>query len=214
MYLIELYKLIEDGESFYVEFKRKFSSPEKIAKEMIAFANSKGGKIIFGVGDDRKIIGIDSEKGEIELVSSAAKFYCEPEVEFTTEIVPIKNSDLLVVDIPESKRKPHRLINDGSDNNKVYVRLNDKSVIASRETIHILKSMNSQNPLKITFGAIEKNLMNYLNQHERITVKEFKRLANISERRASRILVNLVRAGVLLHHRIDNYEFFSLQGEL
>ncbi|MGB9697259.1 MAG: helix-turn-helix domain-containing protein [Ignavibacteria bacterium] len=215
MYLIELYKLIEDGESFNVEFKRKFSSPEKIAKEMIAFANSKGGKIIFGVDDDRKIIGIDSEKGEIELVSSAAKFYCEPEVEFTTEIVSIKNSDLLVVDVPESKRKPHRLVNDGPDNNnKVYVRLNDKSVIASRETIQILKSLNNPNPLKITFGIIEKTLINYLNQHERITVKEFKKLVNISERRASRILVNLVRAGVLLHHRIDNYEFFSVQQEL
>lgn len=214
MYLIELYKLIEDGESFNIEFKRKFSSPEKIAKEMIAFANSKGGKIIFGVDDDRKIIGIDSEKGEVELVSSAAKFYCEPEVEFTTEIVSIKNSDLLVVDIPESKKKPHRLVNNGTNNNKVYVRLNDKSVIASRETIQILKSLNNPNPLKITFGTIEKTLINYLNQHERITVKEFKKLVNISERRASRILINLVRAGVLLHHRIDNYEFFSVQQEL
>lgn len=214
MYLIELYKLIEDGESFNVEFKRKFSSPEKIAKELIAFANSKGGKIIFGVDDDRKIIGINSEKEEIELVSFAAKFYCEPEIEFTTEIVSIKNSDLLVVNIPESKRKPHKLVNDRTDNNKVYVRLNDKSVIASRETIQILKSLNNPNPLKITFGTIEKTLINYLNQHERITVKEFKKLVNISERRASRILVNLVRAGVLLHHRIDNYEFFSVQQEL
>jgi predicted HTH transcriptional regulator len=214
MYLIELYKLIEDGESFNIEFKRKFSSPEKIAKEMIAFANSKGGKIIFGVDDDKKIVGIDSEKSEIELVSYSAKFYCEPEVEFTTEIISIKNSDILVVDIPESNRKPHRLINDEIDNNKVYVRLNDKSVIASRETIQILKSLNSPNPLKITFGQIEKTLINYLNNHERITVKEFKKLVNISERRASRILVNLVRAGVLLHHRIDNYEFFSVQQEL
>ena len=90
MHLVELNKLIEGGESSTVEFKRKFSSPEKIAKEMIAFANSKGGYILFGVDDDRKIVGVESEKGELELISAAAKFFCEPEIEFSSEIIMIK----------------------------------------------------------------------------------------------------------------------------
>ena len=38
MYLVELYKIIEDGENSHVEFKRKFSDAPKIAKEMIALA--------------------------------------------------------------------------------------------------------------------------------------------------------------------------------
>ena len=54
MYLTELNKLIEDGENSQTEFKRKFSTPEKIAKEMVAFANTKGGYILFGIDDDRK----------------------------------------------------------------------------------------------------------------------------------------------------------------
>ena len=49
MYLVELYKIIEDGENSQVEFKRKFTEAQKIAKEMIAFANTKGGMILFGV---------------------------------------------------------------------------------------------------------------------------------------------------------------------
>ncbi|MEZ4823070.1 MAG: hypothetical protein R2942_11865 [Ignavibacteria bacterium] len=34
--------------------------------------------------------GVESEKGELELISPAARFYCEPEIEFTTEIMLIK----------------------------------------------------------------------------------------------------------------------------
>ena len=42
MKLRHLLDLIEEGENLTCEFKRKFSTPEKIAREMIAFANTKG----------------------------------------------------------------------------------------------------------------------------------------------------------------------------
>jgi predicted HTH transcriptional regulator len=212
MYLIELYKIIEEGENSTVEFKRKFSSPIKIAKEMIAFANSKGGYILFGVDDNRKIVGVESEKGELELIKTAARFYCEPEIEYTSEIVCIKNVDVVIVRIKESNRKPHRIVSDSTDDiKKVYVRYNDKNILASKETINILKNSNtSSKPFKITFGKIEKTLFEFLQENDRITVKGFKKLANISERRASRTLVNLVKAEVIRHHYYDNTEFFTL----
>lgn len=211
MYLVELYKLVEEGENSTVEFKRKFSSPLKIAKEMVAFANSKGGYILFGIDDDRKIKGVESEKGELELINTAAKFYCEPEIEYTTEIVCIKNVDVVVISIKESSKKPHRIVSDKNSNEKkVYIRYNDKSILASKETVNILKNSNNSKPLKITFGKIEKTLFEFLEENDRITVKGFKKLANISERRASRTLVNLVRAEVIRHHYYDNIEFFTL----
>ena len=211
MYLVELYKLIEEGEGSSIEFKRKFSSPLKVAKEMVAFANSKGGYILFGVDDDRKIVGVESEKGELELINTAAKFYCEPEIEFTTEIVCIRNVDVVVISIKESSKKPHRIVTDENSNEKkVYIRYNDKSILASKETVNILKNSNNSKPLKITFGKIEKTLFEFLEENDRITVKGFKKLANISERRASRTLVNLVKAEVIRHHYYDNIEFFTL----
>ncbi|MDQ3020425.1 MAG: ATP-binding protein [Bacteroidota bacterium] len=212
MYLVELNELIENGENDTVEFKRKFSSPEKIAKEMIAFANSKGGKILFGIDDDKSIKGVESEKGELELISTAAKFYCEPEVEFTTDIMLLRNKDIVVVNIEPSKKKPHRLISDDDKNEmKVYVRFNDKSVLASKETVKILSNSNDDSPpVKIFIGEIEKALFDFLNQNEKITVKGFKRLVNISERRASRTLVNLVKAKVIRHHFFGNEEYFTL----
>lgn len=211
MYLVELYELIEEGENSNVEFKRKFSSPEKIAKEMIAFANSRGGYILFGIGDDREIIGVESEKSEIELINTAAKFYCEPEIDFSLEIMFIKQADVVVVYIPESTRKPHKLITDDKDSPpKVYIRSNDKSILASKETESILRNSNGTQPLKITIGDNEKALFDFLSQNEKITVKGFKKLVNISERRASRTLVNLVKAEVIRHVVNGGEEFFTL----
>ncbi len=210
MYLIELYKLIEEGENLHIEFKRKFSTPEKIAKEMIAFANSSGGKIIFGVDDDKTLVGVESEKGEVELVNTAAKFYCEPEIDFTVDIVCIKNKDLLIIDIPESPLKPHFLQVENEDP-RAYIRHKDQSILASKETIKILRnSVNEDLPLTLYIGDIEKALFTFLELNDRITVKGFKKLVNISERRASRTLINLVRANMIRHHFIGREDYFTL----
>jgi predicted HTH transcriptional regulator len=168
--------------------------------------------MLFGVDDDKTIYGIESEKEEMELISTAAKFYAEPEINFTSEIIYIKNKDILVVHISESQNKPHKIISeDENENGKVYVRFNDKSILASKEAEKILKSsVDTETPLKLYIGDIEKALFTYLEMNNKITVKGFKRLVNISERRASRTLINLVRAQVIRHHFLDNEEFFTL----
>ena len=101
--------------------------------------------------------------------------------------------------------------NNELDDIKVYVRLNDKSVLASKETIKILRNSNHDSPpVKVSIGMIEKSLFEYLQLNEKITVKGFKKLVNISERRASRTLVNLVKAKVIRHHLFGKEEFFTL----
>ncbi|KAB2850425.1 MAG: ATP-binding protein, partial [Ignavibacterium sp.] len=74
----ELLDLIEEGENIQCEFKREFSTPEKIARGLMAFANTKGGFMLFGVDDDKKIVGVESEKETAELVVNTAKNLCEP----------------------------------------------------------------------------------------------------------------------------------------
>ena len=209
--VLDIFTLIEDGESETVEFKRKFSTSRKIAKEMIAFANTKGGYILFGVDDDKSISGVESEKSELDLIETAARFYCEPEIKYSTEIVPVKSKDVVVIIIPESNKKPHKLIDENDKKSaRVYIRYKDKSIIASKKTASILKFSNFDNsPLVINLCDAEKILLKYLEEYDKISVKEFKKLANISERLAGRTLVNLVRAGVIRHHSLDGKEFFT-----
>lgn len=207
----ELLDLIEEGENLTCEFKRKFSTADKIAREMIAFANTKGGYLIIGIDDDKDIIGVESEKAESELVIDAAKNYCEPPIDISIDYVEVKGKEIVVVKISESENKPHRI----QDYQKeidvntavVTIRVNDKSVQASKEMIRILKAKTSDLKLKkYSIGANEKAVFDYLEKFERISVKELSNHINISERRASRTLVKLVRANLLFVHTKDNGE--------
>ena len=53
-------EIIQQGESKTVEFKEVLPEGEKIAKSVIAFANSSGGRIFVGVRADGAITGIDA----------------------------------------------------------------------------------------------------------------------------------------------------------
>ncbi len=213
MDVAELKILISEGENFKIEFKRQFSSVEKIAKELIAFANTKGGMILFGVDDDGTIYGVPSEKSEIDLIREAARDYCEPPIDPIVQVIELNRKDVVVAIVEESRTKPHRLQDYRavlSRDAKVYIRINDKSVIASREVVTILESENPDSePLSIIIGENERRLFKYLEEKERITVSDYAKLVNISERRASRILVNLVRAGVIRIHTEERFEYFT-----
>jgi len=211
----ELKDIISEGESSTVEFKRKISSLQKISKEISAFANTKGGLIIIGVDDDGTIVGVSSEKEEIDQIITACNFHIIPPVEPSFDIISLKKKDILIVYINESDNKPHKIIEENPDTKKpikrAYIRVGESSVIASREMTRLLAAQNANSkPLTISFGDKEKRLFAYLEKNEKTTVKEFAKIVNISSRRAERLLISLVRAGVLQIHSDTNHDYFTL----
>ncbi|HOV99236.1 MAG TPA: putative DNA binding domain-containing protein [Bacteroidota bacterium] len=206
--------MLEEGEGFELEFKRKVTTSQKIAKTMIAFANTRGGIILFGIDDDKSVVGIESEKEDTERLETAATYFCDPPLQPIIEVVPYKGKDVLVVRIEESAQKPHALFVDGDEEKKtgtnVYIRVNDKTVEASKEVVKILEAESPDaQPLRIAIGDAERRLFEYLDEHERITVKEFSNLLNISHRRASRSLVQLVRAGLVRLHTNEKEDYYT-----
>lgn len=214
----KIIEMIELGEGLNVEFKQRFSSHEKIAKEMIAFANTRGGHIIIGVDDDGSIYGIESEKSDQDLIEQTAHSYCEPPLNYSTEIIELKGREVLLIKIPESDNKPHRIqdYKNSIDLNTaaVYVRVNDKSVLASKEMIKLMQTQSKGKSLtNYAIGSNERIVFDYLDKYEKITVKDLSKHANISDRRASRTLIKLVRANLLLIHVKDNGEnYFTYAG--
>ncbi|MFZ1288579.1 MAG: ATP-binding protein [Melioribacteraceae bacterium] len=209
----KLVSLIEKGESLTVEFKQRFSEYNKIAKEFIAFANTKGGTILFGIDDDGSVYGVESEKSEMELIKETFQNYCEPKIEYEISYNDLDNKEIVCVEIPESKNKPHRIQDYKSNLDlntaQVYIRVNDKSVLASKEMIKILQSRSNEQILKnYSINKNEKIVFEYLEENDFITAKHLSRLANISSRRASRTLINLVRAEILAIHTNENGEDF------
>src|ERR1700761_263951 len=165
-------KLIFEGEGVTLDFKKTITNCEKIARTMTSFANNKGGRLLIGVADDGTIKGVKSEDEERYMITRAAQMFSKPALEPVFEEVYIDDKVVLVVDIPESDLKPHyALAEDGKW--WVYVRVKDKSVLASKIVVDVLKHSSSDTGVMIAYSENEKALLQYLEQTNRITVKEF-----------------------------------------
>lgn len=192
----QLRRLVSQGEGASLEFKRKATSPEKIIREIIAFANSKGGILLIGVGDDGTLPGLKHPEDELHVMKDAIK-KIRPALQYQLTVIPIGNSrTVLQYEIYESKRKPHYILNE----NKVkesFVRVDDKSIKASRELREIVKRKQRMKDIRFHYGEHEKFLMHYLDEKKFITLKEFVNLSGLSRLYASRKLILLVLANVL-----------------
>jgi ATP-dependent DNA helicase RecG len=100
MLLKKLKDLILEQEGFRLEFKESYSP--KIANDIVAMSNSKGGKILIGVTDQGNIKGTDfNNKLKSEIIDLARN--CEPPINVTVQYF----HKIICIEIPESTQKPH-----------------------------------------------------------------------------------------------------------
>jgi ATP-dependent DNA helicase RecG len=62
----ELLEVIANGGNSAVEFRRDDRKPMDLAKELVAFANFDGGRVLMGVEDDGRISGLQHEPSDTE----------------------------------------------------------------------------------------------------------------------------------------------------
>ena len=205
---MKIRRLILEGEGVRQDFKKTITSCEKIAKTMVSFANNRGGRLLVGISDDGTISGVKSEEEEKYMLTKAAHFYCKPALEPAFEEIYIDDKIVLIAEIQKSEIKPHYAL--GEDKKWwVYIRVNDKSVLASKIVIDVLKRENNEQGVFLEYSSKEKALLEYLNENERITSKEFSLMLNLSRRRTHRILVNLVLSGVIRMHTTEKEEYYT-----
>jgi predicted HTH transcriptional regulator len=201
-------KYLIDGEGESLDYKQEISSASKIAKTMVSFANLKGGVLLVGVRDNRSIAGIRSED-EKYMLELAASFYCKPEINLELEEHNIGGKIILECTVPEGEFKPFSA--KGEDGKWwVHIRNKDKSLLASKIVVDVLKRQASNKGTLIKYGKNEEALLRYLEDNERITLQQFRKMVNISKWRASKIIVNLITAGVIINHTYVKPEFYTL----
>lgn len=191
----DLKNLIATGESSFLEFKHKVASPEKLAKEIAAFANTKGGKLLIGVADNGEMVGVESYMEEEFWISQAAEDCCVPVPEISIELISAGGKDILLINVAEAEEKPVYV--KGKNKRTVFVRREDESVVASDEMIEVMKYGSSEEGVTFEYGENERLLFRFLNEYSDITVERFSILINKTTYTAAKILVNLVSAGVL-----------------
>ncbi|MGA0560493.1 helix-turn-helix domain-containing protein [Larkinella sp. VNQ87] len=205
-----LKELVRQGEGTHLEFKLKSNHPERIIREIVAFANTEGGKLLIGIGDDKSIQGLKHVDEDEYLLERAIERYCTPTIDYTMERVPLANErDVLVITVPESDRKPHYVDDPINDFRRAYIRVEDKAVQASKEVREILKGEAAERNIRFTYGDKERALMQHLAHNQSITVDLFANIAQIPRKMASRTLVLLVLANVLQVHPDEVNDRFS-----
>lgn len=88
-----------------------FTSQKEVAKEMIAFANTKGGVILFGVEDKTGVIkglSYDEIQQTSRELGNAAQELVKPTIYIETEVVKVEGKHVLVCSIEEGRNKPYK----------------------------------------------------------------------------------------------------------
>ena len=211
----DLRRLAAMGEGAQLEFKNRVPRPERIAREVIALANTHGGKVLIGVDDDGSVVGLKDATEEFFSLEEALHELVIPEVDIRTERVRVSRTrEVLVVDVPASEGRPHFLapprVNGRQPKQVAYVRVADQSVEASREAVALMKAEGRGDAVAFTFGDSERRLLEYLSRHERITVRQYARMTKSPPWKASRALVVLARAGIVeLHAQPGGADYFT-----
>jgi predicted HTH transcriptional regulator len=194
--LNELKVLVSRGEGQQLEFKRRVASEEKIAREIIALANSSGGTLLVGIGDDKTIPGLKYPEDESIAIQRAVE-HIQPALTLHESLISIgSNRSVLQYVIEPSVNGPHFLVNEHGVR-EYFVRAGDKSIRASREMKEIMKRRKRPRDIRFSYGEHEHLLMQYLATNKFITLDAFMNASGLKKFYASNKLILLVLANVL-----------------
>ena len=127
----ELTELIANGENSSVEFKRDTLAPEKLAKEIVALANLKGGTILLGVEDDGSISGITRDNLSEWIFDTVLGRYVHPLLLPYYEEIAVGDKKVAALSFPQGSSKPYVVRK--NDREEVYIRLGNVTKLAGRE---------------------------------------------------------------------------------
>lgn len=189
--------LVRHGEGLRLEFKMKVKYPEKIVKELVAFANTEGGHLFVGVSDAGVIEGVKFAEEEQFLLERAIEKYCFPAFTYRAYRIRLDNGrEVLVYQVYESVDKPHFVQLETDPHPICYVRVKDRTIQASKEMKQILRRENEEG-ISFAYGDVERFLLDFVREKGKITLAELALEAKIPTWLASRKLVLLVLTRVL-----------------
>src|SRR3989344_2058103 len=170
----ELKLILQEGESYKVEFKE---SVNNIDKEIVAFVNASGGRIFMGISDDSKIKGINITnklKSQIQDIANN----CKPSIRILVEEV----GNVLIINVNEGKDKPYEC------SSGFYKRIGTNSQKLKRDEIVELFKLEG----KVRFDEMINDKFIYPNDFDIVRFNKFLELANITKgKNVDRILISL-----------------------
>ena len=126
------------GESKNIEYKVAVpDKSEKYMKTVVAFANGRGGKIVFGIEDKTlEVVGMDEDSiyKTMDAITNAISDSCMPQIIPDIEPQTIDGKTVIIVSVEAGKNRPYYLKSKGKENG-TYIRVAGTSRQAFPEKI-------------------------------------------------------------------------------
>jgi len=171
----ELIQFLDQGEGQQVEFDKFIPSPDDIAREYVAFANSDGGQLILGIDDKNKhLIGVDIEDGTNEKLLKIGSEKCVPAITPHIEIMDRGDKKIIVITVNEGDEKPYHT------DEICYIRDGNISRPAREKEEEEIKSPWAGKDL----NKRQMRALQFISEHGAITNREYREAFNVSHKTA------------------------------
>jgi len=183
-------ELIAQGEGAHLDFKFEISDAAKIARSLVAFANTNGGKLLIGVKDNGVIRGVKSEE-EYYMIENAAQNYCRPQVRFTSKEWNIDGKIVLEIDIPFSSDYPHKAP-DPNDKYKAYMRYEDQNILADGVLLKVWNKEKSKQDIQLVFTDELQEILHFIEKNEPVTKTDIRQHFGLAKFNTEHLLSDLI----------------------
>lgn len=147
---MKIEELIKLNEGISLDFKEKLPLSDDLAKLLVAFSNTKGGKIVIGITDKtRKITGLELDLNVEEYVMNVASNNCLPLISPSLEFISYQNRLVAVIEVPSGEQKPYEVKKLGQEKG-VFVRIGSTNRLADKA----LRAELSRESRNITFDKL------------------------------------------------------------
>lgn len=209
----ELAAQIAHGEGKQLEFKRGLPRDEKTARTLAAFANTRGGLLLIGVGDRGEVIGAPKPHQTLERLRGIAENTVSPPVAIDVGVVELEARTIVCCSVALSPKRPHAVLRAGAEP-EIVVRAGSSNRAADGAT---LKALKRQRGSKKGLDELSKRALAWVERESRngsaaqssATVAAFCEAFNIGKQRARRAFINLEREGLLVGHGFGARRVFS-----
>lgn len=134
-----LESLLSRPESKTLEFKRDLSSPERVLRTLVAFANGAGGILVVGVENDSKAVcGVANPTKEEERIANLISDSIHPPLVPEIYLLPWRNVSVIAIEVFPSGLRPHYLKTKGIPGG-VYLRVGSTNRVADPAQVHELQ---------------------------------------------------------------------------
>lgn len=203
---------IRQGEGQTTEFKFRVDSQRKIAKTLVAFANTEGGTIYIGVKDNGTVAGVRGEE-ELHMIEGAADLHTRPPVPFHHEALEIEGKLVLAIVIPPSVARPHEAREEEGASSRewsAYFRQGAANFRANGVLLHVWRTQQLEKSLKES----EQRVLHLLkNADSRVSVTQVFKSVELSLIEVEHALATLIAWGIADYRAGEKGIRFGLSGD-